>query len=98
MHCRLFKAGTGLAVALGALMFSSAARAQETLTLPRPDFAAGYPANRLGLMRRASELIGTETANREGRKLGTIRDLVVDCGNWRVVCALVAPANLYGAA
>lgn len=69
------------------------ARGQQ---LARNDFAAGYPAQRLNLMVRTSEVIGTMVWDHEGHRLGRIQDFLMDPTSWRVICALIRPVNLYG--
>lgn len=64
--------------------------------LARNDFVSGYPAGRLNLLTRASDLIGTTVYDQQGRRLGRIHDFLADPASWRIVCALLRPANLYG--
>jgi sporulation protein YlmC with PRC-barrel domain len=97
MNCRIRRAGIGVAFALGLMAGLNPALAQELTNVARPGFADAYPANRLGLLQRATDLLGLEVRDRENHKLGRIADLVVDCTSWRVICALVAPAHFYGA-
>ena len=86
-----------MAIMLGLMAALNPARAQEPANAPRPGFTEAYPANRLSVLQRATDLMGAEVRDRENHKLGRIADLVVDCSSWRVICALVAPANFYGA-
>jgi sporulation protein YlmC with PRC-barrel domain len=60
------------------------------------DMSAGYPPQRLSLLTKASDMIGTVVWDRMGHKLGRIEDFVVDWNSGRVYCALVWPQNLYG--
>jgi sporulation protein YlmC with PRC-barrel domain len=60
------------------------------------DLTAGYPPQRLSLLTKASDLIGTGVWDRNGHKLGKIGDFVVDWNSGRIYCALVWPQNLYG--
>ena len=69
-------------------------RAQELLA--RNDFNNGYEAVRLSAMVRASDLIGTTVWDQQGHRLGRIEDFLADPSSWRVICALIRPANLYG--
>src|SRR6185503_5580626 len=81
----------GMLVVAGALVLAhGSARAQEGAG------AGGYPENRLGLLRPSSKLMNTPVWDREQHQLGRIKDLVVDLSSGRVLCALVAPANLFG--
>jgi sporulation protein YlmC with PRC-barrel domain len=69
--------------------------ASATDTVNR-DLSAGYPPQRLSLLTKASDLIGTVVWDRAGHKLGKIEDFVVDWNSGRIFCALVWPAHLYG--
>ncbi|MDB6019403.1 MAG: antigen [Pedosphaera sp.] len=65
------------------------ARAQ---TREKPgSFPPGYLAERLGLMERASLLMGLPVYDRDEHKLGKVEDFYVELGAGRIVCALVAP-------
>ncbi len=72
-----------------------AQNAGATDTVQR-NLTAGYAPQRLSLMTKASDLIGTGVWDRAGHKLGKIEDFVVDWNSGRIYCALVWPQNLYG--
>ena len=81
-----------LAVLIG-VTSAGIARGQQ---LARNNFMDGYPEQRLSLMVRASDVIGTTVWDHDGHRLGRIQDFLVDPASWRVICALIRPANLYG--
>jgi sporulation protein YlmC with PRC-barrel domain len=83
-------------LALAALLGLAAAGGADGQQLARNDFAGGYPEQRLALLVRTSDIIGTMVWDHEGRRLGRIQDFLVDPASWRIVCALIRPVNLYG--
>jgi sporulation protein YlmC with PRC-barrel domain len=50
----------------------------------------------LGTVRRASEIIGTETVNNNGERLGKVEDLVVDLGDSRLVEVVIDTSAYLG--
>lgn len=66
--------------------------------IARNDFNRGYPTQRLNLMVRTSDVLGTMVWDQQGHRLGRIQDFLVDPDSWRIVCALLRPADLYGPA
>lgn len=56
--------------------------------------ANGYLSERLHLMLRASQLIGTVVRDREIRELGKIEDLIFDPGSGQLLCVLVSPGEV----
>jgi sporulation protein YlmC with PRC-barrel domain len=97
MNCGKNGAGVGMAIVLGLMAVMNPALAQEPVSAARAGSSDAYPAYRLNFLQRATDLTGAEVRDRQGHKLGKIADLVVDCTSWRVICALVKPANFYGA-
>src|SRR5260370_10420528 len=68
-------------------------RSNDAQSSPDSICAGKYPANRLGLMQKAGVLVGKTLRDRKDRRIGTVKDLVLDLGSGRVVCALVSPAG-----
>lgn len=68
-------------------------RSNDAQNSPDNICAGKYPANRLGLMQKAGVLVGKTLRDRNDKKIGTVKDLVLDLGSGRVVCALVSPAG-----
>ena len=54
----------------------------------------GYLSQRLHLMLRASQLIGTVVRDREIRELGKVEDLIFDPGSGQLLCVLVSPGEV----
>src|SRR6266478_8598780 len=55
---------------------------------------SGSLSERLHLMLRASQLIGTVVRDREIRELGKIEDLIFDPGSGQLLCVLVSPGEV----
>jgi len=68
-------------------------RSNDAQNSPDGICAGRYPANRLGLMQKAGALVGKTLRDRKDRKIGVVKDLVLDLGSGRVVCALVSPSG-----
>ena len=68
-------------------------RSNDAQNLPDGICAGRYPPNRLGLMQKAGVLAGKTLRDRKDKKIGTVKDLVLDLGSGRVVCALVSPSG-----
>jgi sporulation protein YlmC with PRC-barrel domain len=56
--------------------------------------ANGFISERLHLMLRASQLIGTVVRDREIRELGKVEDLIFDPASGQLLCVLVSPGEV----
>jgi sporulation protein YlmC with PRC-barrel domain len=74
------------------------ALAQQSVNQPRVGHAESTPAHheRLGVLTRSSELIGSEIVDSFGNKLGTIRDLAVNLPAGRVLQVIVSSGGVFG--